>query len=364
MVFSRSYLFKIDKALFTSREKPANPLNLFPLYYILYTFVPNPKRTNMEKTFIFSNYFHLKLKHCYEQTVKAGCTLALFLGTVLFLGSGNLKAQTQLVVPNTNEGSAFIGPYGNAARQLQLLIDDSLLTTLVGQKLNSISFRLPASTSDSWPPNDLTMAAFNIFMSGSVEPADRQLDFVANVVGTQTQVRSGNLVIPAGALTVGSNPNDFSFKINFSTPWQYSGGNLLIEIRHSGTGISSRSVQAASSSAPGYGTLFSALWQSTGNVTQGNFSQIEINAEDDLGISSSKISTAAQLYPNPVKDNLHIKTNKTLSSYTIFDMNGKRILSEKLSGKTVNVAQLRSGQYILQWINIDGNSETAPFIKK
>lgn len=79
------------------------------------------------------------------------------------------------------------------------------------------------------------MSSFDIYLSESVEPSERQLNFAANVVGTQTQVRSGSLQIPAGALTVGSNPNEFSFKITFTSAWQYDGGNLLIEVRHSGT---------------------------------------------------------------------------------------------------------------------------------
>ena len=185
---------------------------------------------------------------------------------MMMAGYTTTKAQTALVIPDSNEGSAFIGPYGNAARQLQMIIDDTLLTSLVGKNLTSISFRLPASTATSWPPNSLTMNAFDIYLSESVEPSERQLNFAANVVGTQTQVRSGSLQIPAGALTIGSNPNNFSFKINFTSAWQYNGGNLLIEVRHSGTGISSRSVQAASTSSAGYGTLYSALWQSTGDV--------------------------------------------------------------------------------------------------
>ena len=70
----------------------------------------------------------------------------------MMAGYTTTKAQTALVIPDSNEGSAFIGPYGNAARQLQMIIDDTLLTSLVGKNLTSIYFRLPASTATSWPP--------------------------------------------------------------------------------------------------------------------------------------------------------------------------------------------------------------------
>lgn len=287
------------------------------------------------------------------------------IGLIMICGSASTNAQTTLVTPSTDLAtSAFIGPYGNAARQLQLIIDDTLLTSLVGKNLTSISFRLPASTSESWPPTALNMTGFNIFLSDSVEPAARQLDFPANVVGTQTQVRSGGLAIPAGALTVGSNPNDFSFKINFTSSWQYTGGNLLIEIRHSGTGISSRTVQAASTSSAGYGTLYSALWQSTGAVLQGNFCQVEITADGQLGASSVKIGSDLNIYPNPVKDMLNLKSNKEFTSYSIYNMAGQLVVSEKISSKSMNVSRLPIGNYVIKLTDKNGNVESSSFIKK
>ena len=286
------------------------------------------------------------------------------IGLMMMAGYTTTKAQTTLVVPDSNEGSAFIGPYGNAARQLQMIIDDTLLTSLVGKNLTSISFRLPASTSTSWPPNSLTMSAFDIYLSEGVEPAQRQLNFSANVVGTQTQVRSGTLQIPAGALTIGSNPNDFSFKITFTSAWQYTGGNLLIEVRHSGTGISSRSVQAASTSSAGYGTLYSALWQSTGDVLQGNFTQVEITADGPLGANSVKVGAGTNVYPNPVKDTLFIKSEKQFTSYSVYNMTGQMVGSDKIFGKVIDLSHLQTGSYVLKLTDKDGNTESAKFIKK
>jgi len=292
--------------------------------------------------------------------------LSAVIGLIIMFGySINTNAQTTLVVPNNNEGSAFIGPFGNAGRQLQFIMDDTLLTSLVGKNLTAISFRLPASTAESWPLNALTMSAFDIYLSNSVEPADRQLDFAANVVGNQTKVRSSSLLIPAGALTVGSNPNAFSFKIPFNSSWQYNGGNLLIEIRHSGTGISSRSVHAASTTSTGYGTLYSALWQSTGNVLQGNFIYVEITADGQLGASSVKIGESHVIYPNPVTEMLYIKSNKEFTSYSIYNMAGQIVASEKISGKpVVNVESLPVGQYLLKLTDKNGNTEISQFIKK
>ncbi len=172
----------------------------------------------------------------------------------------------------------FLGPLANAARTYQLLIHEDQLTDLVGQEISAISWRLPASATAPWPTADVTYSAYDVYLSGSVTPSARSLtDFSANVVGPQTQVRSGSLTIPVNAYPSGSSPNDFGPKITLNTPWLYTGGHLLVEIRHQGFTGTSRSVDAIGTAVTGYGTQFSACWTSsyTGNSgSQGNFSVI------------------------------------------------------------------------------------------
>ncbi|WP_185117548.1 T9SS type A sorting domain-containing protein, partial [Chryseobacterium sp. PMSZPI] len=57
--------------------------------------------------------------------------------------------------------------------------------------------------------------------------------------------------------------------------------------------------------------------------------------------------TDIRVYPNPVKDILHI-SNTTSEDYKIFDMGGKLIDSGKLQRGTVNVSSLIKGAYMLQ----------------
>ncbi len=154
------------------------------------------------------------------------------------------------------------------------------------------------------------------------------------------------------------------FKITFTSAWQYTGGNLLIEVRHSGTGISSRSVQAASTSSAGYGTLYSALWQSTGDVLQGNFTQVEITADGPLGANSVKIGAGTNVYPNPVKDMLFIRSENHFNSYSVYNMAGQMVGSDKIFGKAVDLSHLQIGSYVLKLTDKDGNTESAKFIKK
>lgn len=208
---------------------------------------------------------------------------ALFGGQIARAEQTDTQNLTQ-VVPNNYSGTGgtatFTGPLTNAPRTYQLLIHQNQLTGLAGKNLSAISFRLPQSATSSWPSTGVTYSNYDIYLSGSVDPVNRSLTFANNVVGTQAQVRSGPLSISSGTYPFGSNPNQFGAEITFSTPYFYAGGNLLVEIRQSGFTGTSRSVDAISTSTPGYGSNVSACW--TGSYTgttgsQGNFSIVQFS---------------------------------------------------------------------------------------
>jgi hypothetical protein len=126
-----------------------------------------------------------------------------------------------------------------------------------------------------------------VYLSGSVEPANRSLTFAQNIVGVQKQVRSGQLIIPANSYTFGNSPNEWGPEIMFDTLYLYSGGHLLVEIRHLGFTGTSRSTDALSTSTTGYGTEFSACW--TGSYvgtsgSQGNFTIIRLKGDDPVPV--------------------------------------------------------------------------------
>lgn len=206
---------------------------------------------------------------------------------VLAAGSTAYAGGPTQVVPNAFENvdgpSSFLGPHSSSARTYQLLIHESQLTGLVGLELTGLTWRSPDSASSDWPVSGVSYSNYDIYLSGSVDPADRSLNFADNIVGSQTQVRSGPLSIAAGEYPSGGSPNDFGTTIAFSN-YLYTGGNLLVELRHTGNGISSRSsdaINATGGEALGYGTLFSAAWR--GDYTaidgfQGNFAITQFTA--------------------------------------------------------------------------------------
>jgi hypothetical protein len=192
---------------------------------------------------------------------------------------------SSIVVPNAYQNTpgtgTFLGPLTNTARTYQFLIQASQLTSLVGKNLTGFKMRIPTSSTANWPTSDVTYTNYDIYLSGSVEPSARSLTFANNVVGPQTQVRSGSLFIPANSYTFGNTPNAFGPAITFNTPWFYSGGNVLIELRHNGFTGTARSTDAITTSTGGYGTLMSACWTSsyTGTTgSAGNFTIIELLA--------------------------------------------------------------------------------------
>lgn len=297
---------------------------------------------------------------------KIALKVYLFIWLLLSLNVTAFKAQTSKVVPETNTSGTFLGPYTNTARTYQMIIDDSQLTTLSGKYITSIEFRLPGSATASWPASNATFPSYEVFLSNGVDPADRQLNFAANVVGTQTKVRTGSLLIPTGSLTSGSDPNAFGYVITFDTPWLYNGTNLVIEMRHTGSNVNSTSTHAATTSASGYGTLFTACWQGTGSVLQGNFSFVKINSVDALGVRSAEIGAELSVYPNPAKEFIYIKSGQDMVEFHVFSMAGQKVFSHRNTSKTsqLNVSGLSKGSYILQMIDKNGNSHSTKFIKE
>lgn len=272
-----------------------------------------------------------------------------------------------LVVPNaynnTPGTSSFLGPLSATARTYQLLIHADQLTDFIDKTLLGIAFRLPTSANASWPVVDIQILNYDIYLSGSVNPSERSLVFAENIVGTQTQVRSDRFDIPMGSFTFGNSPNHFGPELGFDSPYLYTGGNLLIEIRHSGfTGTSSRSNDAIGTATTGYGTQFSACWQ-TGNTAtsglQGNFSVVRITGDDLVGIiGHSEIPQdyiLKQNYPNPFNPSTTIQFSIPVKEYVtlkVFNSLGQQVAtlvnSEMLAGTydfSFDAAGLTSGAY-------------------
>ncbi|BAO75477.1 FG-GAP-like repeat-containing protein [Winogradskyella sp. PG-2] len=92
----------------------------------------------------------------------------------------------------------------------------------------------------------------------------------------------------------------------------------------------------------------------TVNIIEGSFLSLEDETLRDVVI-----------YPNPVEDILNIETSTSLINKiaTVFDINGKIVLNQKLITNTLKVSSLGSGIYFLR-LESEGKSIKRKFIKK
>jgi hypothetical protein len=224
---------------------------------------------------------------------------------VFLLFSFSISAQEDIlfhVVPpdytSTPGTGAFLSQFATTPRTYQLLMAESLLVPLLNQQLLAVSWRLPTSASSNWPPTDVTIPNFDLYLGQSVDPVNRSLtDFSSNFVGPKKQVRSGSLTITANSYTFGNTPNDWGPEITLilDSVYIYTGGNLIIELRKAGFSGNSRSVDALTTSTSGYGTLFSACWASSDTANsgpQGNFSITRITADDPIPVELTSFNAA------------------------------------------------------------------------
>lgn len=314
----------------------------------------------------------------------------LFLFVISFTSnvySQSANPEALFVIPgayaSTVGTATFTGPTSTTARTYQLLINANQLTSLVGTHITALTFRNLTSATTPWPAADVTYTNFDIYLAQSVPPAERRLTFDSNIVGAKTQVRSGSLLIPANAFGVGTAPHPFGNPpINFNTSYLYTGGNLLIEIRHSGFTGTSRANDAIGTSTSGYGSDFSACWigsytGTTGN--QGNFCIAQLtNSPIPTGISPITGTPTefklSQNYPNPFNPVTKIMYSIPFDSrvvLSVYDMLGREVANlvnnnlQKAGFYSVdfNGANMTSGTYYYK-ITAQGKEEDFVMTKK
>ena len=107
------------------------------------------------------------------------------------------------------------------------------------------------------------------------------------------------------------------------------------------------------------------IWEDTLNGPIGSSQKNIIDwVAGNLSTTETQKSTT-QIYPNPAKDFISIKSEKTENlSYQIFDISGKLILSGKSkSNEKIDIQTLEKGNYFLQIQSENGQNENLKLIK-
>jgi hypothetical protein len=154
------------------------------------------------------------------------------------LAAATVLADQTVIVPgeftlsdaNTSD-NAPLGAISDQQR-FQQVFSTALLTNLsIGELITGIGFRVEGNES-ALPAQ--TVSEFDIGIGQSANaPGDLSATFADNRGADFTTVRSGPLTINEGDFPGGGSPNDFGW-IPFSTPYQYEGGDLLVEISYEG----------------------------------------------------------------------------------------------------------------------------------
>jgi hypothetical protein len=178
---------------------------------------------------------------------------------------------TELVVPRAyelvNAGSLsnyFTNP---AARTLQMVVSSSQIPVETGSLLTGLSWRVASSaTLFAWPEIDANYSQFDIEIApAATTPVTMSVIYDQNIGAGATIVRSGPLTIPALSFPAGMpapGVNAWGHQIDFTTPYIYTGGDLVITIRHAGhDAATNRNLDALATgnTVGGYGTLVRAI---------------------------------------------------------------------------------------------------------
>ena len=129
-------------------------------------------------------------------------------------------------------GSSDNAPLGASEQHFQQAFSSTLLTGLsAGDWIDGIAFRVEG---DETALPAQTIPIYDISLSQSPNaPGSLSATFADNRGADFLTVRSGALTITAGDFPGGSSPNLFGW-IPFSIPYQYQGGDLLIEVNYQG----------------------------------------------------------------------------------------------------------------------------------
>ena len=84
-------------------------------------------------------------------------------------------------------------------------------------------------------------------------------------------------------------------------------------------------------------------------------------------LKEKEVEVSIEIFPVPVKSTLTIKSTQTLKGYeaVIVDNDGRTVVKKRLNSNynEIEVTQLSSSYYYLQFINSKGIVKTVPFIK-
>ena len=80
-----------------------------------------------------------------------------------------------------------------------------------------------------------------------------------------------------------------------------------------------------------------------------------LNNNDSVVVNSNcGVSSKIAMYPNPVKDNLHLKSNKSISKVEIYSTSGLLVMKDESESDVIDMNVLKSGMYFIKVYSSEG----------
>jgi len=180
--------------------------------------------------------------------MKSRILFAAMLGCLLLLSSPNHSIAQNIVVPNSlanvegnaNNGFPFnIGDFNISTQRYQQDYASNQFSAITGPTLiTAISFRPDSSTGSAFN-STLTNIQINLSTT-TIAPSGLSTTYASNIGGDDTQVYSGSLTL--SSTNTGGPPRNFDIVITLQTPFLYDPalGNLLMDVRNFGGGITTQ----------------------------------------------------------------------------------------------------------------------------
>ena len=245
-----------------------------------------------------------------------------FLMLLTGLATMTVSAQQTLTVADGTTTNGYVPVYGyyeDAFLQSQTIYPASLLTSMVGEPIQSMTFYLTSSA--------ILTSTFAVKV-GTTTDATFGTAFLT----------SPSTTVYTGTFTVSNN----QITLNFSTPFQYTGGNLLVEVSTVSTtgdnysetefyGISSTGSSISGYSYSGISSITSPSVRNFIPKTTFNYGTISCYVPSDFSVLASEINSITLNWRD---------VNNTGATYTIYDMSDTSVVASGITDTTYEVMGL------------------------
>lgn len=276
-------------------------------------------------------------------------------------------------------------------------------TNLAPFQSRSINITLNVNPPTATPPvnngDQLSYTATITSTSGDVFSDDNQFDYTQTVVGSYDP--NDITCVEGSSVSPDDIGKDLHYIINFENTGTFFAENIVVEMNIDPTEFDISTLQLLSSSHNASvtinGTMVRFIFQNIflpvdgqGNIlikmkTQNTLVENDIvsnqasiffdfnfpiitNIADTtfavLSTSTFETDSSITIFPNPTKNNIQITADKTIINITLYDMQGRILVSEKHNHKEVNldISNQASGVYFIQ-INTEKGVNTEKIIK-